>query len=275
MTDNSVQRRSIALTVSIVLHGLILLFLLLYRIITPIPPFPQSEGGGAGLELALGFTEQGMGDNSASTQPSIPQANTQPAQQPEPQPESEVLTNEAEEEAPVVPKTPEKPKVTKPKSTVPKTTEPKKPTQEEREQAFKNQLNSMWDTKGTGSSGKGASDTPGIAGGATGSPNGTGIGNGTGSYRGDGWSIDLAGRTIRKKPSIQDKPNTGGKVVLDIWVSPDGKVQRTSQNTGLSTTLDQSLVGLARRAALESSFFPDPKAREDQKGTMTFIFILQ
>lgn len=268
--ENSVQRKSVALTISIVLHGLILLFFLLYKIITPIPPFPQSEGGGAGLELALGYTELGMGDNSTNPEPSIPAATT--AAQPESQPEPEVLTNDAEPEAPVVtPKTPEKPKNNKPKPE-----KPKQPTKEEQEQAFKNKLNNMWNTTGgSGSSGKGASDVPGVAGGSTGTPGGTGIGNGTGSYRGDGWSIDLAGRTIRKRPSIQDKPHVGGKVVLDIWVSADGKVARVSQNTDKSTTLDQTLVGLAKRAALESSFYPDPKARDDQRGTMTFIFVLQ
>jgi outer membrane biosynthesis protein TonB len=268
--DNPTARRSIALTVSIVLHALIFIFFILYKIITPIPPFPQSEGGGAGLELALGYTELGMGDNSANMQPSIPAAHVEP-QPATPEPETEVLTNEAEEDAPVVKQNDTK----KPKTEKPKTNRPKKPTKEQQEEAFKNKLDNLWNTTGTGSSGKGASDTPGNAGGSTGSPNGTGIGNGTGSYRGDGWSIDLAGRTIRHPPSIQEKPSVGGKVVLDIWVGPDGKVKRANQNTSLSTTLNQSLVALARRAALESSFYPDPKAREDQRGTMTFIFILK
>lgn len=268
--ENATGRRSLALTISLVFHGLVLLFFLFYKIITPIPPFPQSEGGGAGLELALGYTELGMGDNTQDPEPSIPAATA--TAQPQNQPEPEVLTNEAETEAPaVVPKTPEKPKTTKPK-----TEKPKQPTKEQQEQAFKNKLNNLWNTTGgSGSSGKGTSDVPGVAGGSEGTPGGTGIGNGTGSYRGDGWSIDLAGRTIRRKPSIQDKPHVGGKVVLDIWVSADGKVERVSQNTDKSTTLDQTLVGLAKRAALESSFYPDPKARDDQRGTMTFIFVLQ
>jgi outer membrane biosynthesis protein TonB len=268
--ENATGRRSLALTISLVFHGLVLLFFLFYKIITPIPPFPQSEGGGAGLELALGYTELGMGDNTQDPEPSIPAATA--TAQPQSQPEPEVLTNEAETEAPaVVPKTPEKPKTTKPK-----TEKPKQPTKEQQEQAFKNKLNNLWNTTGgSGSSGKGASDVPGVAGGSEGTAGGTGIGNGTGSYRGDGWSIDLAGRTIRRKPSIQEKPHVGGKVVLDIWVSADGKVERVSQNTDKSTTLDQTLVGLAKRAALESSFYPDPKARDDQRGTMTFIFVLQ
>ena len=46
------------------------------------------------------------------------------------------------------------------------------------------------------------------------------------------------------------------------------------QNQGLSTTLDGSLVSIAKRAALESTFYPDPKASGEKKGTMTFIFVL-
>ena len=266
--DKPVRRKSIALTVSILLHGTILLFFLLYTIITPIPPFPQNEGGGAGLELALGTSELGMGDNSSNLRPSAPAA--QQEAHPTAQPEEEILTNDADETAPAVkPKTPVKPK-TKSSSVE----QPKKPTKAEEEEAFKNKLNTMWNSTGTGSSGKGASNTPGNAGGATGTADGTGIGNGTGSYRGDGWSVDLAGRTIRVRPTINEKPNVGGTVVMDIWVGPDGKVLRVNQNNAKSTTLDRTLVGIAKRAALESVFYPNPKVRDDQKGTMTFIFTL-
>jgi TonB family protein len=85
----------------------------------------------------------------------------------------------------------------------------------------------------------------------------------------------LAGRNVRKKPVINDKPTVGGKVVLDIWVDADGKVVRVSQNISKSTTLDQTLAGIAKRAALESSFYPDPKANGEQKGSMSFVFELQ
>lgn len=269
--DNPVQRRGIALTISIVLHGLILLFFLLYRIITPIPPFPDNTGGGSGLELALGYTELGMGDNSSATQPSIPAARTETQPSKPEATDPGILTNDAEEEAPVVTaKTPEKPKITKPR-----TEQPRKPTKEEEEKAFKDKLNAMWNNSGQGSSGKGTSDTPGSAGGPTGTATGTGIGLGTGSFRGDGWSVDLAGRNVRVRPNISEKPNEGGKVTLDIYVDPNGKVTHVAQNLDKSTTTSQTLFNLARKAALQSVFYPDPKARDDQKGTMTFIFILQ
>jgi hypothetical protein len=64
-------------------------------------------------------------------------------------------------------------------------------------------------------------------------------------------------------------------VVLDIFVDPEGKVVRVVWNSGKSTTTDQSLVDIAKRAAFESSFYPKPNAAAEQKGDMTFIFILE
>lgn len=266
--DDRTERRSVALIVTLVLHGGLLAFLLLWKIITPIPPFPDNTGGGSGLELALGFTELGMGDNAASQDPSPPASQAQPETQPEE--DETTLTGVDEESVPVK----EQPKPEKPKTDKPKPKEPVKPKEPTVSKGLQNALNA-WNTTGSGSEGKGASDTPGNAGGPTGSPTGNGIGNGTGSYRGDGWSVDLAGRNIRKKPVINDKPSVGGKVVMDIWVDTDGKVMRVVQNTSKSTTLDQNLVSIAKRAALESSFYPNPKATGEQKGTMTFIFTLE
>ncbi len=267
--DNPTQRRSVAFTATIVLHALLILFFILYKIITPIPPFPDKEGGGSGFELALGFSELGMGDNSQNPDPSTPAAQKETP--PPPQADNALLTNEADDSN-LTSKPADKDKQ---KHDNPKTEKPKQ-TQAEKDAALKNKLNNLWDNKGSGNTGHGASDTPGNAGGQNGSPNGNGIGNGTGSYKGDGWSVDLAGRTIHRKPVINDKPSVGGKVVMDIWVAADdGRVVRVSQNTSKSTTLDQSLVAIARRAALESTFYPDPKGAGEQKGTMTFVFELQ
>lgn len=265
--DNSMQQKSIALGVSITLHALLLLFFLLYKIITPIPPFPDKEGGGAGYELALGFSELGMGDNPDVTDPSASAAQQEST--PPPEEQAEVLTSDVDEnDVATPPKKDDKPKTDKSK-------EKPKPTAEEIAREKQRKIDELMGNKGSGSGGQGANDQPGDAGGASGSPTGTGQGNGTGSYKGDGWAVDLAGRTIRRKPVINDKPSVAGKVVMDIWVDPDGKVTRTSQNTGKSTTLDQTLVTIARRAALESTFYPDPKAVGEKKGTMTFVFVLQ
>ncbi len=272
--ENPTSRRSVALITTLVLHGVLLLFFILWKIITPIPPFPdKSEGGGNGLELSLGFTELGMGDNFVDPTPTAP--SPQQATAPPPPPDdNSVLTSDADDHSAVTPTKPD-PKPT-PKPTPAKTAPTKpQPTKEQQEQAFKDKLSTAWNTKDKGNGGKGASDVPGVAGGNEGTAEGKGIGNGEGSYKGDGWSVDLAGRTIRKKPVINDKPSVGGKVVMDIWVDGEGKVLRTSQNTSKSTTLDQSLVAIAKRAVLESTFYPNPKATGEQKGSMTFIFTLQ
>ncbi len=266
--DNEGQRKGIAMGVSLAVHALLILLFILYKIITPIPPFPEKgEGGGQGYELALGFSELGMGDNPDVTDPSTPAAQQESA--PPPEEQAEVLTSDVDEnDVTTPPKKDDKPKTDKPK-------EKPKPTAEEIAREKQRKIDELMGNKGSGQGGQGASDTPGDAGGANGSPTGNGQGNGTGSYKGDGWSVDLAGRTIKRKPTINDKPSVAGKVVMDIWVDGDGKVVRVSQNTGKSTTLDQTLFTIAKRAALESSFYPDPKAVGEKKGTMTFVFVLE
>lgn len=277
--ENPTQRRSVALIGTLVLHGLLLLFFILWKIITPIPPFPENMGGGAGMELSLGFTDLGMGDNTEDPTPEAPaqqQVNTPP-----PTPTEEALvTSDVDENTAVAPekKPDNKPK---PKPVQTKPTPKPQPTKEQQEQAFKDKLANAWNTKGNGGSGKGNADVPGVAGGDQGTKEGTGIGNGIGGNTGDGIgsgngiSINMKGWNIRKKPEIRENPNVGGKVVMDIWVDTDGRILRTVQNQALSTTVNQSLVALARKAVMESNFLPNPKATGESKGTMTFIFKLR
>lgn len=266
--DDSTQRKSIALTASLVLHALLILLFILYKIITPIPPFPEKgEGGGQGYELALGFSELGMGDNQNVTDLSTPAAQQEST--PPPAEEAEVLTSDVDEsDVTTPPKKDDKPKTDNPKDRP-------KPTAEEIAREKQRKIDELMGNKGTGQGGQGANDTPGDAGGANGTPTGTGQGKGTGSYKGDGWSVDLAGRTIKRKPVIREKPNAEGKVVLNIWVDPEGKVVRASPNNALSTTTNLTLVSLAKRAALESSWYANPKAVGDQVGTMTFVFVFE
>ena len=52
------KNRIISATITSAIFGLLLLFLILFHIITPNPPFPES-GGGGGQELALGMMNLG------------------------------------------------------------------------------------------------------------------------------------------------------------------------------------------------------------------------
>ena len=50
-----------ATAVTIVFHGLLLLLFILYKIITPLPAYPEDGGGGLGVELNFGNSADGMG----------------------------------------------------------------------------------------------------------------------------------------------------------------------------------------------------------------------
>ncbi|MBK9759553.1 MAG: hypothetical protein IPO90_06190 [Flavobacteriales bacterium] len=260
--NDQVQRRSLALGVSITAHVLLLLFFIWYKIITPIPPFPEKEGGGSGYELALGFSELGMGDNSA------PAAKQEAA--PLPAEEAEVLTSEVDENNVVTPpKKDDKPKPDKPK------TEKPKPTAEEIRKAKQDKIDALMNNKGTGDGGKGTSTTPGVAGSSTGTETGTGIGTGVGVYTGGGINIEgMGGRNVRNKPKLNTDFSRAGKVAMNIWVDRDGKVVRAEKNSVRSTIIDTNLEKIARDAALSTTFTPDFRANTgaEQKGVMIFVF---
>ncbi|HEY0976674.1 MAG TPA: hypothetical protein VGE21_04320, partial [Flavobacteriales bacterium] len=216
-------------------------------------------------------------DDPTPEAPAQQQVNTPP-----PTPTEEALvTSDVDESAAVAPekKPDNKPK---PKPVQTKPTPKPQPTKEQQEQAFKDRLTTAWNTKGNGGSGKGNADVPGVAGGAEGTKEGTGIGDGIGGNTGGGVgagkgiSINMGKNwNIRKKPSITEQPGVAGKVVMNIWVDTEGKILRTEQNQVLSTTLNQQLVALARKAVMESNFHPNPKATGESMGTMTFNFTLQ
>ena len=154
------------------------------------------------------------------------------------------------------------------------TTPVRKPTAEELQREANNRMNDLYNRPGNG--GQGNDGQPGNVGNPNGTPggDGRGIGTGTGHAAGPGWDVDLAGRTIKKKPNIPPQQNLSGRVVLDSWVNLERKVVRVVQNFDRSTTTNNDLFERAKRAALESSFYPNPKATGDQKGTMTFNFVL-
>src|SRR5690606_451511 len=52
------RNRAISATVTLFIFALFILFLILFKLITPNPPFPES-GGGGGQELALGMMNVG------------------------------------------------------------------------------------------------------------------------------------------------------------------------------------------------------------------------
>lgn len=259
------QRKGMALGMSVLFHLLILALLFLLKIVTPIPPYP--EGGGEGMEMGiadLGFSDEGMG-NTEIMEESAPAPSEAAAA---PEETTEELISEEDGEAINTPPKTEKPKTDKPVVKPPTNKPPKisEPTVNPNA-LFKPSNNPGSGTAQNGSGGDGNTGKPGNVGVPGGDPAGSGRG-GWGDWR-------LSGRGLGKGPSITEKPSEGGTVALNIWVDRTGKVTRVTQNLDKSTTTSQVLFNLAKKAALQCTFTPKPDAAAEQKGEMTFVFILE
>lgn len=99
--------------------------------------------------------------------------------------------------------------------------------------------------------------------------------DGRGTFGGNGSSFELGGRSMISGPKVGEKPTEEGRVVLNIWVDRQGNILRTSQNLKESTTTSQYLFSLAKKAAQKAKFNPSTNAAPEQRGKMTFIFILR
>lgn len=104
--------------------------------------------------------------------------------------------------------------------------------------------------------------------------NSTGNTNGsnTGPANGIGYSLGGRGKVSFKKP---DNPTQeDGTVVVDIVVDKYGNVIKANPGARGSTTTNPILYKQAKEAALKAKFTKKLEAVTDQKGTMTFVFIL-
>ena len=122
-------------------------------------------------------------------------------------------------------------------------------------------------------SGQGNTNTKGDQGSPTGSTNST---SPTGSGLGDsGISFSLSGRSMVQTPKINDKSQETGKVVINITVDKYGNVTNATGPGRGSTTTSANLYKKAREAALRAKFNRSPSGVEEQRGTITFVFILE
>lgn len=223
-----------ALAVTILLHGLILggLFsLIAWR--EPDPPLPQ-----VGIELNLGFSDEGSGDiqpEPDQSEPQPEQSEPEPATPSEPEVEQQPVKTEtvaAPEESPVaVQKKPEEKKKTpqKPEPQPPKLTpEEKKPdpkpdpkvTYDPNKTSDARKLDgSQGDSKNaSGDKGdpKGSLDTKALYDGKSGGQTGSG-----------GAGLDLAGWKWDREPKPRlSEQEKSGKIVFEIEVDADGQITK-------------------------------------------------
>ena len=275
-----------ATAITIGFHGLLLLLFILYKIITPLPPYPEDGGGGLGMELNFGNSADGMGmmnpDQLSAAGKTPPPSKSE---------EAALLKSETEEDN-YVPE-PNKPikkreaKELKREITGPVITKTIEPVVEQKALYPGKGKGGSEGTTGkpgnqgaedgdpfsklyTGKSGKGGDGGEGNgSGGGTGGGNGTG--NGTGN--GPGISFDLAGRGSLSLPKPAYTSQKSGKVVVEITVDEAGNVIKAKAGGRGTTVQDASLFEQAERAARRAKFKSTSGGPDKQIGTITYTFI--
>lgn len=283
--------------VSIGFHTLLILLMLYWTLSTPIPPYPEGGGGeGSGLEVNLGSSETGFGYLQAQeiTLPREEPARPKPVASSAPE---KILTQDFEEED-AIEAAPKK-EVKKPKPAETKAPVVKKPVPTEQvaekpvekkpvvnpNALFKPRTSSQGNTQGTDDQGKagGSASAPtytgtgkgGDGGDGSGGGSGGGVGTGIGKGTGPGYSFSLEGRSLLLLPKPEYTNQVEGDVVVEVTVDKDGKVIQANPGYRGSTTLDENLLQLAKKAALSARFDRKPDAPAVQKGTITYKFRLQ
>ncbi len=285
-----------ALIGTIIFHGLILLALAFLALQTPLP-LPGEQG----VEVSLGTTNAGLGNQAMQTQQKTMKAKPLPTpishpKPPTPKPQSKpAVTHQKNltqntEEAPSLEKkkTPKKKKTVKPKEAKPEKKVSKEP-------AAKKKVDSSRVVKKTPPQKKpqpvvnqralfklapgNQNQSQGIKGGAgdQGKPHGfkeSNVYNGRGG-KGQGISFSLGNRGAK----FLDKPSASfteqGTVVVRIEVNPQGKVVNARVFAKGTTVVSENLRQLAVRAAKNSLFSTAPTAPGIQIGTITYHFILK
>jgi TonB family protein len=253
-SENKTKRKGLITTIAV--HAALLVLFAFYGM-TYLDP-PPEQGG---MEINFGTSDDGM----MSETPEPPSESMPEPTQPETsdQVDEEVLTQDSEEAPAIIEKKEEK-KV-KEKEVV----EEKKP--DPKPNRALNMADRMKSNKTTDGGGDGITGKPGDQGKINGDPNSknySGLG-GTGG----GPSFSLSGRTMKSSPPIKDNSQEEGTVVVEIIVDKYGKVIRANAGARGSNTTSPILYEKATEAALKTKFSANPDA-DQQKGTMTFIFIL-
>jgi TonB family protein len=263
---------------------LLLLFLFLYKIVTPIPPFPESSL--EGMEIAYGFDNVGFGNtenNQIGDEENI-KKNLSASMPQESMPEVPPLTEDDGEavkiEQPEKINKPIKP-VKDPVVTPTKQTETKPIEEKPKENKALNNLLDKFKNKKEGSNnsqgGGGGTDEgqAGNQGDPNGNPNSNGKGGtgnnpdgiGTGKSK---FGFDLKGRSITRPPLLVKDSQEEGKVVVDITVDKEGNVLSVSIGRGTTTT--SGVLRSKAKQAVKQMKFNSSSEFEEQSGSVTIAF---
>ena len=258
-----------------IFHTIVLALFILFGFRTPLP-LPEE----AGILVNFGDSETGFG--AIEPMPSEQAANkikieSVPESVEESSKEDPILTQETEEAPAVKPVTkPKEKKAEKKQETIEKTPVTQQKKEEPKLEEPKVDSRALYTGKKENSQGgtsQGNTYGPGNQGTPTGSPDATNYGLGGGS--GNTLNAYLEGRNPLSLPvPTLDTPKEG-KVVVQIKVDREGNVVDAVPGIKGSTTLDNYLLGVAKKAALSSKFDSNPNAQFYQTGTITYIFRLK
>ena len=253
-SENKNKRKGLITT--IVVHAALMVLFAFYGL-TYLDP-PPEEGG---IPINFGTSDEGMmSDIPEPPSESIPE----PTQAESVEEVEDVLTQDTED-APVL----EEKKEEEEKIVEEKIVEEKKPKPKpNRALSMAERMKSNSTTKGGGDGITGKPGDQGKINGDENSKNYTGLGG-----KGEGPSFSLGGRSMKSTPEIEDNSQDEGTVVVEIIVDKYGKVIRANAGARGSSTTSPILYKKATDAALNTKFSANPDA-DQQKGTMTFIFIL-
>jgi TonB family protein len=136
----------------------------------------------------------------------------------------------------------------------------------QKQEAYNKTKKSYGDLLGSG--GKGNTGKPGSQGDPNGDPNSNvleGISKGSGRVGGG-----LGNRGVLHEPSINDRSQKTGRVVISVCVDKTGKVIKAEYTQKGSTTTDSELKDIAKKAAQQFKF--TTSEIEEQCGTITVDF---
>lgn len=274
------------LLVSIAIH--IALFLIL---LIPLFQFPIPPPGQQGILVSLGIPDMGQGEEVAasSAEEQTEQEEAEPAAAAEAQPEQEEVQEkraassdhivDTKSNTPIVSEA-EKKKLAeeqREKQKQAQLAEERRKQEDARKKAaeeearkkaeYEKKKNEYGDLFGTGD-GKGNTGTSGNQGSPDGDPNAKaleGISSGSGMIGGG-----LGNRGVLYEPSITDRSQKVGKVVVRVCVGRNGSVTEAEYTQKGSTTTDADLRSLAERSARQFKFTPSDV--DKQCGTITIEF---
>ena len=228
-------------------HVILLILFIFFGFKTDLP-LPEEQG----IEVNLGYSDQGMGD----IQPETPPVKKDIYHPPKSDNAKDIATQNTEETVKINNKKDKTKTENKPE-------EPKKPEID---------VKSMYNSKQLEAGNEGETGKPGDQG------NPFGLFNAKNHYGepgngGNGISFSLKGRKSKYLPKPNYSSNDEGTVVITVTVDRKGKKTKAIPGARGTTTTSSILWKLAVKAAYKSQFTQDINAPEEQKGTITYHFI--